>query len=578
MPPQKKNYRVLDYIHHYQPFLRNVFWIIILMLSLSILGLIFPTVQKIIFDDILIMGNLKVLLYMLVLVLILEVIQSSLEFVQGYVLAVVKERVDFDIKMKFLHHILKLPLSFFNNMPVGEVVRRLDDSSVIQGYLNIVVVDLISNIIKVLVYGIYMFYLSPWLSLVVILTSPIDLLWTRIFGKKYREYEQATFEWDAKVKTQLFETFSGVRLIKAFAQEEQSLRKVKRDIIHSREKGIERAMFTQVTERIKQFLYVIFNKITFFLGIYLILNGKLTIGSFIAFQTVSGYFLQPLKSIYFVYYYLQGASNAFLRYQNIKDIPEEKYRQGKVLKPDQVKGNIVFDDVVFGYDPQKPIIQGCKLEIPEGTSAAFVGRSGSGKSTMINLVMGFYLPWKGSVTVDGISTHQVDVNSLRQSISIVQQDTFLFSGTIIENLKLGLRNVTNEQILEASKQANAHEFIVRLPKGYSTEVGERGVKLSGGERQRIAIARAFLNNPRILILDEPTSALDLENEALIQQSLKVLLKGRTSIIIAHRLSTIKDVDNIFVVDEGRIKEQGKHAELLEKPTYYKSMFEKLTRI
>jgi len=541
------------------------------MLSiLNALGLIPPFLTKIIFDDALIAKDMKLFVVLLAIFLGTNLIISFASSIQTYLYDFLAEKIHFNTQSQYYYHFLKLPQSFFDKIRIGEIMERITDASVIHGIMNILFYDILRNGFILIIFMSACFFLNWKLSLIMLIFIPIYILYNIILGNISRKLEKERWERQQVIGSEYTETFVGVRFIKACGGESKVFRKIKHLILKMRE-------FNLKVKRIFifwEYLFSMFNSIESFIifliaGIFII-NGSMSIGEWLAFQVISAKVFEPMKNLLPVNKNIQYCILALNRLNDIYSIPEEKHITHKQI--DVKEGNIVFKDVFFGYSDNYDVLNGINLDIKSGQTVAFVGRSGSGKTTLANLIAKFYLPQKGKILIDGVDITEFDVRSLRKNIGFVLQDTYLFYGSIFDNLLLSVSHKNKDEVIEACKSANIHDDIINFPDGYETKLGEKGVRLSGGQKQRISIAQAIIKNPRILILDEATSHLDLETEEKVQESLKYLMRGRTSIVIAHRLSTIENADKICVLDNGKIVESGTHKELLSMDGYYKKLY------
>jgi ABC-type multidrug transport system fused ATPase/permease subunit len=488
-------------------------------------------------------------------------VQSIFSYIRVYTFAIVSEKGIADIRKGLFNKVVWLPLSFFDRRRVGEIMSRMtSDVSTLQDTFSFTLAEFIRQFLTLLLGTIFILVIAPSLTVFMLLTFPVIVILAMFFGKFIRKLSRQTQDKLAETNVILEESLHTISVVKAFVNElfetnryNTSIRQMMSFNIRT---GHYRAMF------ISFIIFAVTGGIVAvaWYGATLVQSHAITHGvlfSFIIFTTMIGLSIQGLGDLYAQIQRSVGAS------ERVLEILNEADEQQPASPPFRLQGTIAFEDVSFVYPTRLdyPVLKDLNFVIRPGEKVALVGRSGSGKSTIVNLLMRFYEVEHGKISVDGVSVSDYNLSSFRQNIGIVPQEVILFGGTILENIAYGKPDAPTGEIMEAARKANALEFIESFPEGFSTLVGERGVKLSGGQRQRIAIARAILKDPAILILDEATSALDSHSEVLVQQALELLMKDRTSIIIAHRLSTIKKVDRIFVINEGRLAETGSHAEL-----------------
>lgn len=419
---------------------------------------------------------------------------------------------------------------------------------------------------------VMMFYLDWKLSLVTLIVVPLIGQAMKIFGRKLKKSGSLIQERTAEITSLLQETISGVRVVKSFAREEHEIERFQNQNDLNFKANMKSVQLSSLLTPTVEFLAAVIVTVILWFGGYQVVNGALTAGALIAFLTYAVNLANPVKRISRVYGTINKAMAAAERVFDVLDTQEDLKDKLDAKELPKISGKVKFDHVSFGYKDGVNVLHDLSLIANPGQVIAFVGPSGAGKSTIANLIPRFYDVTEGAITIDDIDIRDVTIKSLREQIGVVPQETMLFSGTIKENIRYGRLDATDEEIIEAAKAANAHNFIMNLADGYDTKIGERGITLSGGQRQRMAIARAILKNPRILILDEATSALDTESEEIVQEALDKLMVGRTSFVIAHRLSTIVHADKIVVLDNGRVQEMGTHQELMQTGGLYSHLY------
>ena len=481
-----------------------------------------------------------------------------------------------DIVTDIYNKIQTLDMEYFSSKKIGDMMTRVmtDPSNINSIILEIF--DMISEIIKVVFFLGIAFYIDFDLTLGVMVVTPILVITVRRYAKRLKRSGRQRQEALDGLNSKLQETLSGIRIIRAFATEEYEINNFKKKNNSLKKIAVRSARYNAKANSIMEALnYIIIALLLMFSG-YRVLRAKnFTPGDFITIIGAISSMYTPAKRAMTRFNAISVNLSSITRVSEILEEIPNIVNRPDCIKFENFLNDINFENVDFKYkDNPEKILKNINLTVKKGETVAFVGNSGGGKSTLVNLIPRFFDVSNGSIKIDGIDIRNYDIKSLRKAIGIVPQETFLFAGTILSNIRYGRQNATREEIVEAAMQANAHEFIENLPDGYDTEIGERGVKLSGGQKQRIAIARAILENPQILILDEATSALDNESEKLVQDALEKLMKGKTTFVIAHRLTTIENSNKIVVIQKGEIKEIGNHNELLSKNGIYKALYNK----
>ena len=508
----------------------------------------------------------------------LVVVKGVFSYLQTYLTSFIGYKIVMDMRNQIFQHLQRLSLSFYKRRRAGEIMSRLiSDTNVLQNALVENIMRLILNILLVIGVLIFIFYIHWRLSLLTLFTLPLLIFTLGKLGSRIKKFSNLVQMKIADISSIIQETIGGIEVIKSFATEKQEVERFQTYNVQNFHLNMKRTRLVAILPPLMEILTTVGLSAILWYGGLEVINGNLTIGELVAFLGYVALAVNPLNKIGKNYSRYQQALASAERMFEILDTEPEIKESPKAIEMPRINGYIRFRNVSFSYDDKELVLKDIDLDLRPGEKIALVGRSGVGKTTLVSLIPRFYDPTSGSITIDGHNIRDVKLMSLRRQIGIVSQETFLFNGTIKDNIAYGKMKATDEEIVDAAKKANAHNFIMSLEKGYDTPVGERGVKLSGGQRQRIAIARAILRDPRILILDEATSAVDAESEALIQDALEKLMKDRTTIIIAHRLSTILRADKIIVLDERKIEEIGSHQELLAKnglyARLYKSQFE-----
>ncbi len=481
-----------------------------------------------------------------------------------------------DIVTDIYNKIQTLDMEYFSSKKIGDMMTRVmtDPSNINSIILEIF--DMISEIIKVVFFLGIAFYIDFDLTLGVMVVTPILVITVRRYAKRLKRSGRQRQEALDGLNSKLQETLSGIRIIRAFATEEYEINNFKKKNNSLKKIAVRSARYNAKANSIMEALnYIIIALLLMFSG-YRVLRAKnFTPGDFITIIGAISSMYTPARRAITRFNAISVNLSSITRVSEILEEMPSIVNKENCIKFENFTDGISFENVDFEYkDNPEKILKNINLDVKKGETVAFVGNSGGGKSTLVNLIPRFFDVSNGSLKIDGIDVRDYEIKSLRKAIGIVPQETFLFSGTILSNIKYSRQDATFEEVVEAAKQANAHEFIENLPDGYDTEIGERGVKLSGGQKQRIAIARAILENPQILILDEATSALDNESEKLVQDALEKLMEGKTTFVIAHRLTTIENSNKIVVIQKGEVKEIGSHNELLSKDGIYKALYNK----
>lgn len=541
----------------------------------SLMAAVPAWLSKYLVDKVLVNKDGKMMLYIIGAIFVTTLIKVIAGYLADIISGYASERIRRDIRIDVFKHLQRLPFSYFKNNKLGELMARLSGDSTTLGRIGFLIFDMLKEFVTTIALIVQMFTVDWILSLVSLTVLPGILHMVRKYTKKIRKSGRDRQDTIGDVTAFVQEALSGIFVIKGFNRTEKMVERFE-DVTEEEFKKIYKT--TKIKAKISPINEVLATMMVLIVaayGGYKVVRGDITPGDLIKFLTAIGLMQQPLKSLIRRNSELQEAIPSADRVVEILDIEEEKeYFGDKPIDMPKDIQNIKFSKIDFFYDKEeRKAIKNFTLDVKKGEVIALVGKSGSGKTTLVNLIPRYYDVNSGKIEVNGIDIKKIPLKQYRASIGIVPQETFLFSGTIAENIGFGKDNVPIEDIYEAAKMANAYEFIKDLPNGFDTEVGERGVILSGGQKQRIAIARAIIQNPTILILDEATSALDTESERVVQDALDKLMKDRTTFVIAHRLSTIVNADKIVVMNEGEIKEIGTHKELLSKNGMYKKLYD-----
>ena len=520
--------------------------------------------------------NEKDILYAAGTMIMLAVVSGFLVYWNTVLAGKISSSIYKDIVDDIYVKVQSLDMEYFSRTKIGELmIKVLNDPSNVN-YLIIESFNLLSEVFRAIVCLIIAFYKDWKLTLGVLVIAPILLITVKKYSGKLKKSGRARQEATGILNSKLQETLSGIRVIKAFAMEKEEIRDFRKKSLELKKVALKSARYTSKSSAISEALnYIMVAMLLMFGGFRVLRGNHLTPGDFITIVGAISSMYTPVKRAISRYNEISINIPSIGRIFEILDAVPEVEDAPDCVRFSEFKSDITFENADFRYkDSDEKVLKNINLVAKKGETVALVGNSGGGKSTLVNLIPRFFDVTSGKIMIDGIDVKNYKIKSLRKKIGIVPQETFLFGGTVLENIRYGNQHASVEEVIEAAKKANAHEFIEKLEQGYETEIGERGAKLSGGQKQRISIARAILENPQILILDEATSALDNESEKLVQDALEELMKGKTTFVIAHRLSTIINSDKIVVIQQGEIKEIGTHEELLDKDGIYKSLYNK----
>ena len=525
------------------------------------------------------MPPIELLNKMTILVIIFWLLRNFFEYCQSYFMSDVAQRVVRDVKNLIYAKLMRLPMEFYSKNPTGKLMSRITyDATVIRDSIATGLTDMLYQPIQLvaylgLVFAVKFYFSISWgLIGIGLVLFPMVVYPVVKIGKRLKSISKQTQENMSDITTTLHETISGIRVVKAFSMERseaERFRKQNQQFYRLTMKSTKRVI---VVSPITEFVGMLCIAIILWVAGKEIISGALSAGAFITFLAALLSIMKPMKRLTNVYSINQQAMAAATRIFEVLDTQETITNKSNAIELPRFRSKIEFKDVSFSYD-DKEILKNINLEVKAGEIAAFVGPSGVGKTTLVNLIPRFYDVTKGRITIDGIDIRDCSLDSLRAQIGIVTQETILFNETVAYNISYGCKNPKKEDIVRAAEIANAHSFIMKMPKGYDTVIGERGFRLSGGEKQRLSIARAVFKDAPILILDEATSQLDTESEILVQEAVDRMMRGRTVFVIAHRLSTIKHATRIYVLDGGRVVDVGKHDSLIQKDGPYKRLYD-----
>ena len=504
---------------------------------------------------------------------IIILFQAAFAITHNYILGFIGHRVTADFRIELFSHIQSLSLRFFQGRRVGEILSRMSsDITVIQNALVSIPVAVLRQTITLLGALAIIFYLNWKLTGLILLVLPPLMLFARIFGKRLRVLTEKVQDKIAQALVVLEEVASSIKIVKSYTRESYEKKRFENEIESAFEQSIGKVRISSSFGPLILGLTFLVSTILIWYGGQQVMQGTTTPGELAAFFLYALIMAGPIGTFVKIYTQLQETLGAIRRVNEILDTKPLVNSPENPVKLTSLKGHVCFSEVIFGYEDGTPVLNNISFDIHPGKTVALIGPSGAGKSTTVQLLLRFFDPQSGKIQIDGNDLKSLDLESYLSQVALVPQETLLFGGTIRENILYGKLDATDTEIIEASKSANAHEFIVEFSNGYDTLVGEKGTKLSGGERQRIAIARALLKNPKVLVLDEATSALDNQSEMLIQDALEKLMAGRTTFIIAHRLSTVHNADKIIVLDKGKVVESGTHKELMANEGLYHHLY------
>ena len=540
---------------------------IIASIILTILGIVSSLFNKILMDEILPYKLKNPLLLVVIIFAVLAVVQTVIGFVRQWMMIYLSQKIDIPLLLGYFEHIYKLPMKFFASRKTGDIITRFSDAFTIKDIFTNIALTLIIDVAMALITGIILFNMNLQLFGIIICLTICSILLVFIFKQPYKRINEEQMQQSSVLNSQIIEGLRAVETIKGNANEDTELECIEREYIKSLRIGIKESMLSNVQGSISSLISTAGNLILMFFGISQVIDGNLTLGSLMAFTTMASYFMDPVSRLVSLQLQIQEANISMKRLTEILDYDTEQ-SEGEFTEIEKVDGDIEINNVTFRYGNRKPALSNITFKIPKGKKVALVGESGSGKSTIAKLLLKYYEPETGEILLNGTDINEYGNESIRKAISYVPQNVELFSKSIYDNIRVSKMNSTLEEVKQAAKEADAHEFIKKLPMQYYTYLQEAGNGLSGGEKQRIALARAFLKKSNFYIFDESTSNLDFATENIIFDMIYNKLKDKSMLIIAHRLATVKNCDQILVLDEGEIIEHGNHDELLAKGGRY----------
>jgi len=554
----------------YKRFLLEV---IVASFFLQLFGLVSPLFTQVIIDKVLVHRGLSTLDILALGLIVIACFEAWMGIIRTYLLAHTTNKIDVILGTKLFRHLAALPLRYFEQRRVGDTVARVRELENIRQFITGSALTVVLDTFFTIIFIVVMFFYSPVLSLITLLALPVYAILSVVVTPIYKSQLQEKFNAGAENHSYLVEAITGIQTVKSLAVEPQFIDRWERLLARYVKISFDTTNLANIAGKIGQFIQRISTLLILWFGARLVIDGNMTVGQLIAFQMLAGQVSAPVLRLVNLWQSFQQAQISIERLGDILNSPPEPaFNPNRTTLP-SIRGEIIFDQVSFRYRAEaNEVLSKINLNIQPGTRVGIVGRSGSGKSTLTKLVQRLYVPESGRVMIDGVDIAQIEPAWLRRQIGTVQQESFLFNGSIRENIAVTKTGAPMEEVIRAATVAGAHEFILELPEGYDTNVGERGTALSGGQKQRVAIARALLTNPRLLILDEATSALDYESEKIIMANMDGICQGRTVLIIAHRMSTVRDCNIIIVVERGKIVEQGNHQELLALNGLYRHLY------
>lgn len=563
---------------YYKPYKKIFFADMFFAIMASIITLVIPLVVRYITSTVIYYETdeaFRVILKLGLMMTVLILFQCYCNYFIANYGHVMGAKIEYDMRAEIFAHYQKLPFSFYDNQKVGQLLSRItSDLFDITELLHHGPEDVVISIIKLVGAFVILININAPLTIVAFVFVPVMALFAWYYNRKMKRAFKRNREKIADINSQIEDSLSGIRVVKSFANEEIEMKKFNqgnKNFVNAKKvsyrymagynSGLS-ALTTLVTVAV------------LLAGVSFLTSGTIIVTDLVTFLLYINNFVEPVKKLMNFTEMFQNGYSGFERFQEIMAIAPDIKDEKDAIAVDHLKGDITFENVSFYYEESaEKVLNNIQLKVDAGDYMALVGPSGVGKTTLCSLIPRFYDVSEGSIQIDGMDIRHIKLADLRNNIGIVQQDVYLFAGTIMDNIRYGNPNATDEEVIRAAKRANAHEFIMSFPEGYDTDIGQRGVKLSGGQKQRLSIARVFLKNPPILIFDEATSALDNESEQVVQKSLEELAKDRTTFVIAHRLSTIRNAKRILVLTENGIEEEGTHEELMSKKGVYESLYQ-----
>ncbi len=560
--------RLLAYM---RPYRKEMSLTLILMFVAAFCGLLGPRILQIAIDDYMVQQKYGALAALSAIFLAVNAISALCMHQRVRTMSEVGQKVLYRIRQDMFNHIQKLSFNYYDSRPAGKIlVRIINDVNSLGDLLTNGIINVLTDVATLILMIVMLASMDYRLTLIALSVLPLMLIAILLLKKVIRHRWQAVRRKSSNMNAYLHETLSGMRVTQAYIREPETNSLFKGLSQDLRSSWMNAIHVNNLMGPFSEVIATIAVVLVYWFGVGMIDSGTVTVGVLVAFSSYVWRFWQPVNNICNFYNSILMAMASTERIFELLDTPADIYDHGNAGEIPDIQGEVTFENITFCYEPENPVLKDISFHVAPGETIALVGPTGAGKSTIVNLISRFYEPVKGRVLVDGVDINTVSMNSLRRQMGVMMQDSFIFSGTIMDNIRYGRLDASDEEVMEAARVVHADGFIREMERGYQTEVNERGSRLSQGQRQLISFARALLADPRILILDEATSSIDTETEILVQKGLEQLLKGRTSFVIAHRLSTIRNANRIMVIDDGEIRECGSHDELMkQKGEYYK---------
>lgn len=550
------------FIHLLLPQKKLIIHIFIASLIYTILGILAAFYFKVLVDDILPDSLMKTLTTLSIGIIVLNIFKVILNAFRTHLLLYLSQKLDIALLLGYYRHVLELPMNFFGTRKVGEIVSRFNDASKVRDAISGATLTIMIDTLMAVAGAVILYLQNVQMFGITVIMVVLYLIIVFAFNKWYEQLNRKQMEDNSQLTSYLVESLNGIQTVKAYNAERKANRETEIKFVKLLKSIFDLSWVSNLQSSLKIFVELVGGVVILWVGSVCVIKGQITIGQLITFNSLLVYFLDPVKNLINLQPQMQTAVVAADRLGEILDLEAEKgENERKKLCPDSLSGDIVFKDVSFRYGTRQLVLEDINLTIKKGQKVAFVGESGSGKTTLSKLLLHLYKAESGNILINDNNIEDIQIEKLREKIAYISQETFLFSGSILDNLSLGLDYATMDDVIEATKSAQAHDFINELPLRYETRLEENGANLSGGQRQRLSIARAMLKKPDILIMDEATSNLDAITEKQLDKTISEYSENMTTIFIAHRLSTIKNCDQIFVMDKGRIIERGTHEEL-----------------
>lgn len=550
------------FFHLLLPQKKLILHVFVASLLITLLGILGSFYFKVLIDDILPAGLMKTLQILSIGIILLNLFKVLLTAFRSHLLLYLSQKLDIALIYGYYRHVLKLPMNFFGTRKVGEIISRFNDASKVRDTISGATLTIMIDTLMAVAGGVILFLQNGYMFAVTVIVVILYFIIVISFNKWYRKLNQQQMENNAQLTSYMVESLNGIQTVKAYNAERKVNLETETKFIQLLRSVFKLSWVGNLQGSLVSFVELTGGIVILWVGAYHVIKGHLTIGQLITYNSLLAYFLDPVKNLINLQPQMQTAIVAADRLGEILDLePERTAGEDKKMAPDNLKGDIWLKNVTFRYGTRRPVLEHITMHIKQGERIALVGESGSGKTTLVKLLLNLYSPEEGDILINSNNIKDLHLECLREKIAYIPQETFLFSGSIMDNLTLGLDDVTVEEVIEAAKKAQAHDFINEMPLRYDTRLEENGSNLSGGQRQRLAITRAILKKPDILILDEATSNLDSITERAIEDTINNFCEGMSTIIIAHRLSTIKRCEMIYVMEKGKIVEAGNHEEL-----------------